>query len=380
MYTMAAPVDLNIPPSTSIVNVSIIDTGATFAGLPASSLLEPNIPGHEWLGGPCFAFLVQHPSKHRSLLFDLAMKKDWKNWPKQFLEFLLGTGATPVVPTDVRTVLDKHGVDTTNIEGVIWSHTHFDHIGDVSTLEQGTKIIVGPGTKKAVFPGYPTNPAAHFNESDVAGHEVQELDFENSSLKIGGLTAIDYFEDGSFYLLDAPGHCVGHISALARVTSNPDSFILLGGDAVHHGGELRPHHWHPLPDSISPNPFDVASPAPCPGEIFHKLLLDGKEAPFYEPSRKSWSYHLDVPTMLETIKKLQEIDAHENVFIIAAHDAGIQKTVDLFPKTANSFMEKGWVQKTRWAWLADFAKAVGQDENIPREIFGDFRPISTGKE
>ncbi|KAK5637084.1 hypothetical protein RRF57_012796 [Xylaria bambusicola] len=304
---MTAPLDLNIPPSTSIVNISIIDTGATFKGLPASALVEPNIPGHEWLGGPCLAFLIQHPTKDRSLLFDLAMKKDWENWPKKFLEFFLGTGATTVVPTDVRTVLNKHGVDTMKIEGVIWSHTHFDHVGDVSTLEKGTKIIVGPGTKKAVFPGYPTNPAAQFNESDVAGHEVDELNFENSSLKIGGLAAIDYFGDGSLYLLDAPGHCVGHMCALARVTSNPDSFILMGGDAVHHGGELRPHHWHPLPDSILPNPFNVTSPAPCPGDIFHKLLLGGKDAPFYEPSRKSWSYHTDVPTMLETIKSSKKL-------------------------------------------------------------------------
>ena len=376
---MAIPLDLNIPPSTSIVNISIIDTGTTFKGLPASALLEPNIPGHDYLGGPCFSFLIQHPTLNRTLIFDLAIRKDWENMPKPLLEALVGGGTTPVVPADVRGALGKHGVDIKSIEAVIWSHTHFDHTGDVSTLDPSTKIIVGPGTKKAVFPGYPANQVAHFNESDIAGHEVDEVDFGTSSLKIGGLAAIDYFSDGSFYLLDAPGHCVGHMCGLARVTSSPDSFILLGGDAVHHGGELRPHRWHPLPDSISPNPFEIGSHAPCPGEIFHKLLLDGKEAPFYKPSTKPWSYHADVPTMFETIKNLQDVDAHENIFIVAAHDAGIQKTVDLFPKMANAFMEKGWVQKTRWAWLTDFAKAVGKDENIPREIFGDFRPITTEK-
>ncbi|KAI1367086.1 beta-lactamase-like protein [Xylaria arbuscula] len=376
---MATPVDLNIPTSTSTVNVSIIDTGATFKGLPADSLLEPTIPGHEYLGGPCFSFLIQHPTLNRTLLFDLAMNKDWEKWPKPLLEAFLGSGATAVVPSDVRSVLDKHNFDLKSIEAVIWSHTHFDHIGDVSSLDPSTKIIVGPGTKTAVFPGYPTVQAAHFNEYNVAGHEVDEVDFSTSPLKIGAITAIDYFGDGSFYLLDTPGHCMGHMCALARVTSSPDSFILLGGDAVHHGGELRPHRWHPLPEFISPNSFNLASPAPCPGEIFHKLLLKGKEAPFYTPSTKPYSYHMDVPTMLETIKKLQEVDAHDNIFMVPAHDAGIQKTVGLFPKTANAFMEKGWVQKTRWMWLADFAKAVGQDENIPRQIFGDYRPVSSEK-
>lgn len=376
---MATPLGLHIPSSTATVTVSIIDTGTTIRGIPCTTFVEPEIPGHEYLAAPCFSFLIQNVAQNRTLLFDLAITKNWQNWPAPLYERLVTFGGTqPVVPQDVRDVLDAHGFDATSIEGIIWSHTHVDHVGDVSRFPPQTKLIVGAGAKADVFPGYPTVPNASFNESEIAGHEVQELDF-SGPLVIAGCAAVDYFGDGSLYLLDTPGHCVGHVCALARVTSGPDSFVLMGGDAVHHGGELRPHPWRPLPTSILPDPFGGASGVPCPGEIFDALLPDGREAPFYKPSRQPHSAHADVSTMAETIKRLQEADGHDNILIIPAHDPSFVNVVDMFPKALNSFMEKGWVQKTKWAWLASFAKAVGRDEEIPRRLFGDPRPVSVNK-
>lgn len=47
--------------------------------------------------------------------------------------------------------------------------------------------------------------------------------------------AIDYFGDGSMYIVDAPGHIGGHVNILAR-TSAEGSWILLGGDSA---GDFR---------------------------------------------------------------------------------------------------------------------------------------------
>jgi len=380
---MSTPPELHIPSSSATVNVSIINTGGILKGMPTSIFLEPAIEGHEYLAAPVYSFLIQNAAQNnRTLVFDLGLKKDWRDWPPPLYERIVGSGATVEVPKTVREILDEGGVDTKSVEAVIWSHHHLDHVGDVSVWEPSTKLIVGLGAKEDVFPGWPTNPKAPFREPEVAGRDVKELDFSSSVLKIGGLSAIDYFADGSFYFLDSPGHCKGHMCGLARVTSNPDSFILMGGDAIHHGGELRPHQWRPLPESVSPNPFALASSPtsmPCPGEIFAHLLGDNKSSPFYRPSTKPGNVHYDVAQAAETIKKLQEADAHNNILIVAAHDASMLNVVDFFPKPANDFMEKGWVQKTRWAWLADFAKAVGQDEDIPRKLFGDARPESTKK-
>lgn len=43
---------------------------------------------------------------------------------------------------------------------------------------------------------------------------------------------MDYFGDGSFYVIDSPGHLGGHINVLAR-TSADGSWIFLGGDTCH---------------------------------------------------------------------------------------------------------------------------------------------------
>ncbi|KAF5350407.1 hypothetical protein D9758_012467 [Tetrapyrgos nigripes] len=43
---------------------------------------------------------------------------------------------------------------------------------------------------------------------------------------------MDYFGDGSMYLVDATGHMAGHINILAR-TSSDESWIYLGSDTAH---------------------------------------------------------------------------------------------------------------------------------------------------
>ena len=43
--------------------------------------------------------------------------------------------------------------------------------------------------------------------------------------------AIDFFGDGSFYLVDSPGHLAGHLGAAARVAH--DSFVFIAGDTCH---------------------------------------------------------------------------------------------------------------------------------------------------
>lgn len=85
------------------------------------------------------------------------------------------------------------------------SHFHWDHTGDPSTFPTSTELVVGPGFKKAFMPGYPSNPDAPIKESDYRGRNVREISFANSSLRLGRFRALDYFGDGSFYLLDAPG-------------------------------------------------------------------------------------------------------------------------------------------------------------------------------
>ena len=246
---------------------------------------------------------------------------------------------------------------------------HFDHTGDPSTFPPSTKLIVGSGFKAAFLPGYPTDPNGHVLESDFKGRELMELDFSKSSIQIGRFKALDYFGDGSFYILDSPGHAIGHVNALARTHTDPPGFIHLGGDSIHHAAEIRPTEYLPLPSNIEPSPLPHIYPNACPGHIFTPLLRDGSTTKhileFQDPfkglvSEQKYSIIYDDPALRETVTKDEELDAREDVFTFAAHDWSLKGVVGEWPGASlNGWREKGWKEQTRWKFLEDFGGAVG---------------------
>lgn len=60
------------------------------------------------------------------------------------------------------------GASETAIGAIIWSHWHWDHIGDASKFPSSVDIVVGPGFKKNLLPGYPENPEGVVLASDLA--------------------------------------------------------------------------------------------------------------------------------------------------------------------------------------------------------------------
>lgn len=353
--------DLKVPLShaDSTVRVRIIDTTSHIEGLAAAPFLAPVFPGLTELSAPSFSFLIEHPSS-RLLLFDLGVRKDWQNLPPAITERIKAVKCTVKVQKGVREQLEEHGVDMAKIEGIIWSHWHWDHTGDPSTFEKSTSLIVGPGFKENFTPGYPANADGRILESDYEGRELREIAFDQG-LKIGRFDAFDYFGDGSFYLLNSPGHAIGHMSGLARVTSSPDSFILMGGDISHHVGQFRPSLWHPLPSLLSPDPFNPKSLTPCPGELFEHLLPgNDRRQPFYKVARPKDGIQIahDPDQADASISKLQATDALNEVLVIIAHDTSLMSVVDFFPKYADDFFNKGWAEDGRWLFLKDFVDAV----------------------
>jgi hypothetical protein len=61
---------------------------------------------------------------------------------------------------------------------------------------------------------------------------------------------------------------------------------------------------------------------------------------------------------VRTIEKVQEADVREEILVVMAHDESLLGVIDFFPKYANGFVEKGWVQEGRWGFLNDFREAV----------------------
>ena len=159
------------------------------------------------------------------------------------------------------------------------------------------------------------------------------------------------------YLLDTPGHTIGHLSALIRTSSSPDTFIFLGGDLCHHLGELRPSPQQPLPQQINYHPIPKYRPAKCPGSVF--VQLQQKRSRSSDQTFFDLSMGHDIPEATRTIQKTQQFDCDDSIFFISAHDPDLEEVIELFPHSlANDWKRKNWREKAQWAFLKDFEKGI----------------------
>ncbi|CAK7203317.1 hypothetical protein SEUCBS139899_006048 [Sporothrix eucalyptigena] len=351
---------VDIPEGDVPVTVRLINP-VNFGPAIIKRFMAPPVPGLDsWKSpSPSLSFLLEHPSG-RKLVWDLGIRKDWTNYAPSIANYIPTTGYQFDNLRNVADILEENKVALTDIEAVIWSHWHWDHIGDPSSFPPSVDLVVGRGFKEAMLPGAPANPTSPIQESDYKGRTLREIAFEGEHVvKIGQFEAFDYFGDGSLYLLDTPGHAVGHLSALVRTTvyDGKHTFVLLGGDVCHYTGILRPSAHLPVPQEILPHPCCTAGTVAtatgsfCPGTAFDDLQKDRGRAP--TDTLYDLTFGLDVPLATQTVGKLQELDCDDNVFVIIAHDRFVRDVVPHFPASINSWHAEGWGQKVRWAFLGD---------------------------
>ena len=349
--------NLNLPSSSSTTTVRIINSTA-YVTTNAQLILDPHIAGHDEIELPCYSFLITNAQRSRHVLFDLGVRKDFKEGLAPAVSKHI-TGDQPLfkvtVEKNISDILDadaaKLGTTSKDIDGVIFSHFHWDHIGSITTFPSSTELVIGPGFKAQYLPGYPKNPESSLCESDFEGRNVREIEESSFSLKIGQFPAFDYFGDGSFYLLHTPGHTVGHMCGLARVT--PETFIFMGGDCCHHPGEFRPTEYLPLPKHIAPAPLSKFGLGGCPGAYMVEQVHPKRSAtqPFYDVAQ---GFSHDHDEAVRSIRKLEDFDASDDVFMCIAHDHTLLQNVDFYPETINDWKAKGYAEKVRWTFCGDF--------------------------
>ena len=235
---------------------------------------------------PSLSFLIQHPSPSPSregsqttnLVFDLGIKRDLDRYtPSQQIH----TAQRQPVITDPDCAASlRYGVPGKgnpkpkkdevlldpgkDIDLVIISHVHWDHVGTPSDFSRAT-FAVGSGTLDLLRNGaghlypadlfdedelprtrtveFPVVPGAteYADGSDIPTHTATP---ENSEAKLppsasqwswgrlGGFpNALDLFGDGSVYVIDSPGHLYGHVNLLTRISEA--KYVYLGGDCCH---------------------------------------------------------------------------------------------------------------------------------------------------
>lgn len=163
---MADNAPFKLPQSDSVVEVHIIDT-TTQLVVPSWTMIQPVLKGHETLNFPDFAFLVQNKQLGKNILFDSGCRKDWWNLSPAALANIT-TESIPALKVEksINEVLDEGGFDPKTVNGIVWSHWHWDHTGNPDLFPKSTQVIVGPGFKRAFMPGHPVRPDSPVLQTD----------------------------------------------------------------------------------------------------------------------------------------------------------------------------------------------------------------------
>jgi len=224
--------ELPLPISQPYVHVSVLEAG--YVAVPDHFLVQGGSTTKSTLL-PSLSFLLRHSHNDKRLIFDLGLRKDWENYPPGALDSI-NKYFTVEIPVDVVESLRRGGVEPEQVDHIVLSHIHFDHIGDPS-LFPSSHFLVGGGAEAVLANGYSADDTEPALESGFARNllPASRTSFLASDdwKPIGPFPrGHDFFGDGSVYLIDAPGHLAGHINALVR-TSPDGSWLFLGGDSAH---------------------------------------------------------------------------------------------------------------------------------------------------
>ncbi|KAM5357488.1 hypothetical protein ACJZ2D_016217 [Fusarium nematophilum] len=279
------------PGTPACVSVSALDAG--HITLP-ERLFITNADPQRRATVPSLSFLIQHqPSqsipinnnshnndKPTRIVFDLGVKRDLNGYREMQLAHV--ADRQPVITDpDCADSLRKGRPDAgepyrnlsqplldpgKDVDFVILSHVHWDHVGTPSDFTNAT-FVVGSGTMDILKNGAgPLYPADLFNDDELPLFRTIELppvkrsddiDYDatpyapkhtetpaQSVAKLpqnakqwtwkplaGFPNTLDFFGDGSLFVIDSPGHLYGHVNLLARLSE--DKYVYLGGDCCH---------------------------------------------------------------------------------------------------------------------------------------------------
>ncbi|KAH8797955.1 beta-lactamase-like protein [Xylogone sp. PMI_703] len=217
---------------------------------PAWKFLSDAAPDAK-LTMPSLSFLIQHPTTGANVVFDLSIRKDLTKYHPG-LQKHIETRHPLSSENDVKSALALGNMACGDVNYVIMSHIHWDHVGTPSDFENAT-FVVGAGTGRLLRNEMGEDLFNPFFEKDLLPAErTVELPQTEEVVRgkvfdpvhdwrwesVGRIPyAVDMFNDEMVYIVHSPGHVPGHLNMLVRISDQ--KWVYLAADACHHARILK---------------------------------------------------------------------------------------------------------------------------------------------
>ena len=197
---------------------------------PLSRLLALR-PGGEVLRAPCLAYALRHRSAG-TILIDTGMHPDTREHFRRDFGApmsVLFRGLRPAEePFDEQ--LRVLGIEPGDVGQVIMTHLHVDHTSGMRLLPEAEFTCSREewaATRRRFASG-----KGYVGDHLPPESRMRLVDFDTDGEPYGTFAkTIDLLGDGSVRLVSTPGHTVGHLSVLVRVTDGHQ--VLVVGDAAY---------------------------------------------------------------------------------------------------------------------------------------------------
>jgi glyoxylase-like metal-dependent hydrolase (beta-lactamase superfamily II) len=202
------------------------------AGLKAIGI---GVPADGIVDVPVVAFLLEHPSAG-PVLVDTGFHRVVAEGSSRARSHNLGSVARLMTRNmrmepgqAVAAQLRERGFDPRELAAIVMTHLHFDHASALPEFPGATVLVSRPEWDAA----HARNPFMH---GYVPTHldpqlSYRTLEFAGDEPPTDGLgSTLDLFGDGSITLVFTPGHTLGHMSLIGRLSERE---ALLTGDAAY---------------------------------------------------------------------------------------------------------------------------------------------------
>ncbi|KAF1949058.1 Metallo-hydrolase/oxidoreductase [Byssothecium circinans] len=271
-----------LPKTEAFVELSLLDGGSFIGDIERlhAGVTNAQFRMYNW------AFYLLHQGRH--VIWDLGLDEDRSCYTPWVDKFMLDKVNHVGPRRSIVAQLGERGVSAEDVDTVLFSHAHWDHCRPIRGIFPNATAYFGPGTKENCSPGHMMDPSiqwdGRFFDPERATERWAEL--EGAWESFGPFDkALDFFGDGSFWIMQAPGHMAGNLCAAARLRGG--EWVLLGSDCCH-----------------------------------SRELLDGTKeiAQFCVPGLGKMSLHSDISAAKDTISKIRVLEKQFGFHVALTHD------------------------------------------------------------